>query len=147
MHFFDAPHLKKTVLCSNESWTQNLARGHPGHAAAKSRKRGPPTATSRIRKSDGKKQTTGDKSGVLKGTQEYTARFGFEVVESFLDFRNYFDDLDNDAGHIASNSDSDDDDANPWEDLKISAVFEFLNSQHHCFNIREPQYQLLNADP
>ena len=33
MHHFQAKHVKKTVLCSNESWTQNLARSHPGQQA------------------------------------------------------------------------------------------------------------------
>ena len=147
MHFFEAKHLKKTVLCSNESWTQNLARGHPGHKGVRKHKSGPKTAVSSVRKSDGKKQTTGDKSGVLKGTQEYTAKFGFEVTESFLDFRNFFNDLDNTGGHIDSNSDSDSGSENVWEDLEISQVFEFLNSQHEVFDIREPRYQLASADP
>jgi hypothetical protein len=138
MHHFQAKHVKKTVLCSNESWTQNLARSHPGQQAKHHSY--PRTATSSIRKSDGKKQTTGDKSGVLKGTQEYTPAFGFSVAESFLDVRNFFNDLDNDAGHIHGGTaiDPDDEAVDPWEDLEISAVFEMLNSRHHAFDVREP---------
>ena len=80
---------------------------------------------------------TGDKSGVLKGTQEYTPAFGFSVAESFLDFSHVFNDLDNDAGHINKDAAPHDEAMDPWEDLEITAVFEMLNSWHHAFGVLE----------
>ena len=72
MHHFAAGHIKRTELCSNESWIHHLSRPHPGRVANEH-----PAATARVRK-DGKLQCSG--TCHLKSTQTYTVQFGAAVA-------------------------------------------------------------------
>ena len=122
MWHFQAPHVKRTALLSNESFTHSLARPHPGSAANQNIQR---TASTRVR-ADGKKQCSGDRTGVLKGTQTYTAAFGQAVADAFLDLRHFFGELQCTAGQL---DDPVDYEADMWEDLDIEPLFQALNEK------------------
>ena len=109
-----------------ESFTHNLARQHPGSQAHDKIQR---TATISTRH-DGKKQATGDKTGVLKGTQTYTAAFGQEVATSFVDLRHFFDDLEFTGGQLDVEEDHDID---HWEDLDLEPLYQAVNAKHRVF--------------
>ena len=85
MFHFSAKHVKRTELCSNESWIHNLSRRHPGRVDDIVC-----TATTRVR-SDGKKQCSG--TSALKQAQTYTEAFGAAVAESVMEVRGFFDDV------------------------------------------------------
>jgi hypothetical protein len=129
MWHFHAPHCKRTILASNESCTHNLARSHPG--AKNTKKSGiKKTATTSVR-ADGKKEVTGDSTGVLKGTQEYTDAFGAAVASSVVEFRDFFSDLDCTGGQIIEKMNFAD--AQPWDDCDLKPVYDVLNRKHRVY--------------
>ena len=122
MHHFAGSHIKRTELCSNESWIHHLSRPHPGrvHSAQ-------PAATTRRRKADGKLQCSG--TAHLKATQTYTREFGDQVAGSVMNFRKFFDDVGCERGQTEfGDSDSDSDD--PWEDVQLGDILRSLQAMH-----------------
>jgi hypothetical protein len=120
MHHFGAGHVKRTELCSNESWTHHLARAHPGRVRTEK-----PAATTRRRKSDGKLQCSGTRH--LKSTQTYPVGFGVEVATSVHEFRTFYDDVKCERGVCDESSDEDGD---PWQDLDLADVLRVLRAAH-----------------
>ena len=123
MGHFNSTTLKKTVLASNATWTHSLARDHPGQMPSASK-----TCTTKTR-ADGKKTTTGDKTGILKGTQAYTAEFGAAVAEGFVNMTDFFTEgLDHSAGQEELDENVNCDIA--WEDSELEACAVALRDQH-----------------
>ena len=120
MFHFSAKHVKRTELCSNESWIHNLSRRHPGRVDDIVC-----TATTRVR-SDGKKQCSG--TAALKQTQTYTAAFGAALAESVMEVRGFFDDVQCNRGQLAHVTE--DLDADPWEDCELEGVLAVLQDKH-----------------
>ena len=125
MAHFEALHVKKTELLSNESWIHHLERGHPGRRIALAG--GQPTCTKRTR-ADGRKQCSGN-GAHLKNTQTYTACFGTSVCGAFVDLRTYYDDVPCERRHceVAENDGEDGEDA--WADLDLDACAAFLRDR------------------
>lgn len=125
MFHYEAGHMKKTELLSNESWTHMIANEHPGKASGS--KSAPPTATVTVR-SDGKKQCTG--TDALKGTQEYTAAFGKAVASAAIEERSFFDDCQCKRGQFTTEHNSDDEEQDPWGDAELDGVAAALLRYH-----------------
>ena len=77
MSQFCAPTSKPTILTGNCSWLHALARDSPGQCDERSG-----TATVTVDE-NGRRQVTGDKTGALKETQEYTREFGIAVHDAY----------------------------------------------------------------
>ena len=137
MACFSANHIKRTELCSNESWIHHLSRSHPGRVAST----GQPAAVSRKRK-DGKVQCSG--TAALKATQTYTEAFGVATSEAVSSFRRFYDDVKCTRGQQELGADSDDsddsDDGGPWEDLELSQIVQALQAMH-------PTSSVIACDP
>ena len=118
-------HVKRTELCSNESWVHNLGRRHPGRVDC-----GAPTATTSVRR-DGRRQCSG--TAALKQTQTYSAEFGRCVAESLMDVRGFFDDVQCNRGQFAHDPlELEDLDEDPWEDCDLESVLQVLQDTHIC---------------
>ena len=128
MFAFNGPHLKRTELVSNESFTHHLSRDHPGKQAPSSREH-EKTATTTVR-GDGKKQCSGTRA--LKDTQTYTIEFGREVATGLTQFRTFYDDCGCTRGQIEELEDSLDEpgELGPWDDAELEGVLHVLRCQH-----------------
>ena len=121
MSQFGAATPKPTTLTGNRSWLHALTRDSPGHCDEPSN-----TATVSVDE-NGRRHVTGDKTGALKHTQEYTPEFGIAVSEAYKTDQHTYKSL------ICANpceewdEDSDVPDA-PWDDLDLEPLLGLLRS-------------------
>ena len=128
MSHYNATHIKKTELLSNESWTHNLSNSHPGErttSAKKSAADAAPTATLHVR-ADGRKMCSGTKH--LKAAQTYTRELGKACASSLKELRTYFDDVARTRGQIDLQDLSESRD--PWSDASLDHVADALIRYH-----------------
>ena len=109
---FGAATHKPTTLTGNRSWLHALSRDSPGHCDERS------TTATVYEDESGRRRVTGDRSGALKHTQEYTREFGVAVHEAYKSDQRTYERL------ICANpcEEWDEDSDAPWDDLDLEPL-------------------------